>query len=69
MEREEKIRSIAYSIWEKEGYPEGRQMEHWLKAETICDTESPEEYSGKAVKAPEQKRRRSSRPAQKRISH
>jgi hypothetical protein len=69
MEREEKIRSIAYSIWEKEGYPDGRQMEHWLKAETICDAEGREENGGKSVKAPEQKRRRSSRPAQRRISH
>ncbi len=58
MEREEKIRSIAYSIWENEGYPEGRQMEHWLAAETICDSENREENTGKAVKAPEQKKRR-----------
>ncbi len=69
MEREEKIRCLAYSIWETEGYPDGRQMEHWLKAETICDAEDREEDRGKAVRSPERKRGRSSRPAQKRTNH
>ena len=69
MEREEKIRSVAYSIWETEGYPVGRDLEHWLKAETICAAEGREEDRGKAVKSPERKRGRSNRPAQKRTSH
>jgi hypothetical protein len=29
----EEIAAIAYSIWEKEGRPEGRDVEHWLAAE------------------------------------
>lgn len=69
MEREEKIRSVAYSIWETEGYPAGRDLEHWLKAETICAAQDREEDRGQAVKSPERKRGRSSRPAQKRTSH
>jgi len=27
------IARCAYAIWEKEGRPEGRQVEHWLEAE------------------------------------
>ncbi len=27
------IATAAYYIWEKEGRPQGRDMDHWLKAE------------------------------------
>ena len=27
-----RTRSLAYSIWEREGRPEGRAVEHWLRA-------------------------------------
>jgi hypothetical protein len=42
MEREEQIRRLAYTIWEREGYPEGRAVEHWLKAETILQSDGAE---------------------------
>ena len=29
---EERIRAIAYAIWEEEGRPHGRHEEHWRKA-------------------------------------
>jgi hypothetical protein len=29
----EEIAALAYSIWEQEGSPEGRDVEHWLQAE------------------------------------
>ncbi len=31
-DREEKIRQHAYGIWEKEGYPHGRDEDHWHRA-------------------------------------
>jgi hypothetical protein len=31
---EQAIRERAHSIWEEEGRPEGRDVEHWLRAET-----------------------------------
>ena len=37
--REERIRSLAYSLWEQEGCPEGRAEAHWLKACEIVDAE------------------------------
>jgi hypothetical protein len=29
----EEVAAAAHSIWEQEGRPEGRAVEHWLKAE------------------------------------
>lgn len=30
---EERIRERAYEIWEREGRPEGKSVDHWLQAE------------------------------------
>jgi hypothetical protein len=68
MEQEE-IRCLAYSIWEKEGYPHGRHIEHWLRAETIWHSQFREENNER--KTPPQKEKRASRrePARKRTTH
>lgn len=29
----QQIADLAHRIWEAEGYPEGREAEHWLEAE------------------------------------
>jgi hypothetical protein len=34
-EIEEKIRARAYAIWEKEGRPDGKDLQHWLKAKRL----------------------------------
>lgn len=44
MGREDEIRLIAYNIWEEESCPNGRDCEHWFKAEAIW-----EELSKKTV--------------------
>jgi hypothetical protein len=31
--RDEEIRLIAYQIWEEEGRPHGKNVEHWVQAE------------------------------------
>jgi hypothetical protein len=31
--QEQKIRELAYRIWERDGRPQGRALEYWLKAE------------------------------------
>lgn len=33
MDREEEIRRLGYHLWEQEGRPEGRALQHWLAAE------------------------------------
>jgi hypothetical protein len=30
---EQEIREYAYQLWEEQGRPHGREIEHWLKAE------------------------------------
>ena len=37
MHHDDELRVIAYRIWEDEGRPEGRALDHWLKAETLWD--------------------------------
>lgn len=32
---DEEIRQIAYKLWLDESCPDGRHVEHWLKAESI----------------------------------
>jgi hypothetical protein len=70
MEREEQIRCLAYSIWEKEGYPHGHHLEHWLKAETIWHSQFREENDERKT-PPQQKEKRASRrkPTRKRATH
>ncbi|WP_172599268.1 DUF2934 domain-containing protein [Rhizobium leguminosarum] len=38
--REEEIRKRAYSLWEKQGRPEGRHRHHWTLAEHELDAQS-----------------------------
>ena len=30
--KEDRIAQRAYALWEKEGFPEGRHLEHWQQA-------------------------------------
>jgi hypothetical protein len=54
MGREDEIRLIAYSIWEEYGYCEGRDLEHWLKAETIWEEQNrPRAINEQADKTPQ----------------
>jgi hypothetical protein len=47
MGREDEIRFIAYRMWEEESCPDGRNCEHWFKAEAIW-----EEQNTKAAQIP-----------------
>lgn len=43
-EREAMIRERAYQLWEADGRPEGRAVEHWVRAEAEVgggETETP----------------------------
>jgi hypothetical protein len=41
LSREDQIRLIAFYIWEQENRPNGRQLDHWLKAEIIWEKAQP----------------------------
>jgi hypothetical protein len=45
--KEDEIRLIAYRIWEEEGCQDGRDCEHWFRAESLWETQNkPEETVG-----------------------
>ena len=39
MTTEENIRELAYTIWEQEGRPEGKDMEHYFHAKKVLEQE------------------------------
>lgn len=41
IDKDERIRQIAYAIWEEEGWPEGRADQHWLRACELVEAEAP----------------------------
>ena len=51
MEREERIRRRAYDIWCAEGWPKGRDKEHWEQARNEVDAQTDAVRSLAAPKA------------------
>ncbi|MFT3973992.1 MAG: DUF2934 domain-containing protein [Amaricoccus sp.] len=49
----ESVQGRAYSIWEDEGRPEGRDLEHWLQAERETAGEAGETVDEAAATAPD----------------
>jgi len=42
----------AYSIWEREGRPDGRSLDHWLQAESeLAEERRPEKKRARPTKA------------------
>ena len=42
-EKEQRIRARAYEIWLEEGRPDGRENDHWRRAEAQISTEDAEQ--------------------------
>jgi Protein of unknown function (DUF2934) len=38
--KEERIRSIAYFLWQEDGCPEGRDVDHWTRACELVEAEA-----------------------------
>ena len=45
----EHIHRIAYAIWEEEGKPEGKHLEHWKRAERTVQAQWDLEHRPKAI--------------------
>jgi hypothetical protein len=58
---EDRIRNRAYELWEAEGRPEGREVDHWLRAAQEVSGEVAGETT--AVGAPAARRPRTPRSA------
>lgn len=39
---EHRIREVAFSLWEQEGYPDGQAERHWRMAEEMIEKEDAE---------------------------
>lgn len=54
--REQRIRTWAYLLWEREGRPEGRDLEFWDRARRAIEEETakraPREFAGETGAAP-----------------
>ncbi len=68
MATEEQIRDLAHAIWEQEGRPEGKHLEHYFRAKQILQEQEAAHVIelGAAppiiqLPAPPSKRRRSAR--------
>lgn len=44
-DRDQAIRERAYAIWEEEGRPEGKHLQHWLWAEAETDAAAEQQKS------------------------
>ena len=55
---DEKVRARAYMIWEAEGCPDGKHLDHWQQAERKIAVEPPEEAASGVAKAAPSKGRR-----------
>jgi hypothetical protein len=52
MAREDEIRQIAYCLWEQEGCCQGRDLDHWLRAEIIwLEKQKPSVQAKEPVKS------------------
>ena len=54
--RDERVRELAHTMWEKEGRPEGRAEDHWLHAETLIAIDAAAPVAAKPVNKPAVKR-------------
>jgi len=46
---ENKIRLRAYAIWEREGRPEGRHVEHWFLAQREIERETAQAAAASGI--------------------
>lgn len=47
---EQRIRDLAYQIWEDEGRPEGRAEVHWQQAHELVTSKNKARFKKKAKK-------------------
>jgi hypothetical protein len=57
-DRDEEIRQIAYHFWLDEGYPHGRHLDHWFKAESLWRESQAAKTFGKARPATAKSKRK-----------
>jgi len=65
--RDEETRQLAYKLWQEEGCPDGYDVHHWLKAETIWLEEKRPQNKPKQPKSLKPRKGRQSRTAEQEL--
>jgi len=65
--RDEEIRQVAYKLWQEEGCPDGYDLEHWLKAETVWLEEKRPKNKPKQSKSLKARKGRQTRTAEQEL--
>jgi hypothetical protein len=47
-DKQQAIREAAYFLWENEGRPEGKELEHWLRAGGVKPGEEEKVLAGRS---------------------
>lgn len=64
-DQRDRILVKAYEIWEAEGRPSGRDMEHWMKAELEIGAKKTKAKAKPAAKKPAAKKAAAKKPTAK----
>jgi hypothetical protein len=67
MGREDEIKLIAYQIWEEESCPDGKDCEHWIRAETIWEEQNQKPVKNDKIVS-EQPKKQSSKTKPEKMS-
>ncbi len=51
MPTEQQIKQLAHSLWEQEGRPEGRDMDHYLAAKQILEEQKAAKKRGNSPRS------------------
>ena len=49
----QRVREIAYRLWQEEGCPQGEALRHWFAAKAIFDSEGTARGSGDEIRPPD----------------
>lgn len=66
-ERDDEIRQLAYQIWQEEGCPDGREVQHWLKAQVLWEDTNRPQSKRKQSKAPKGRKTRRTRTTEREL--
>lgn len=68
MATEEKIRDLAYTIWEQEGRPQGKHVEHYFRAKQILEEQEAVQTRATELAPPTQIKQLAPLPSKRRSS-
>jgi hypothetical protein len=67
MTTDEEVRQLAYRLWQDEGCPDGHELQHWLRAETIWLEEHRPQSKPKQPRAPQRRKTKQSHTAEREL--